>query len=253
MGIKADVKVDILFGEAGAEEAARREAVTVVIDALRASATITTALAVGAQKVVPVGTPEEARAYLGRPGHFVAGERRGMKLPGFHFGNSPTELVRHGHLLRGGVLVLTTTNGTRVVRAARAGNTVILAGTTLNAGAVARAALEMARREGRDIVLVAAGEDEAHAEEDFAGARCIAGHLERLQNTPVACEPCPADLASLFAETPSAQELFELGYRDDVFFCARRDVYEVVPWLKNGGFVAYGTHQAAPIPRRRAE
>ncbi len=233
------MNVEILFGEKGAKEAARRGAVAVVIDALRASATITTALALGARKVVPVGTPEEARAYLGRPDYVVAGERRGVKLPGFHFGNSPTELVRHQHALRGRVLVLTTTNGTRVVRAAREGDTLILAGTTLNARAAAQAALELARCHGRDIVLVAAGEDEEHAEEDFAGARCIAEHIERLQGYQPANSACGASLTRVFSQTPSARELFDLGYRDDVYFCARRDVYDVVPWLENGGFVPY--------------
>lgn len=245
------MRADILFGEAGAREAARQGAVTVVIDALRASATVTTALAIGARKVIPVGTPEEARVYLDKPGHIVAGERGGKKLPGFHFGNSPTELVRHRHVVADKILVLTTTNGTRVVRAACTGDTIVLMGTTLNARAVAHSAYELAKREGRPIALVAAGEDEAHAEEDFAGAYTIAEHLKHL-GVEVPVRPISeADLKTLFLQSPSAQELFELGYREDVHFCARRDVYDVTPWLRNGGFVRHAVH-LLPVGRENA-
>lgn len=237
------MNADILFGEAGAREAARRGTVTVVIDALRASATATTALALGASRVVPAGTVEEARSYRGRTAHLVAGERNGVKIPDFDFGNSPTELRHHRSRILGCTLVLTTSNGTRVVRAA-AGAKVVLMGTTINAEATAQAAIAFARRYQRDVVLLATGEDGQHAEEDYVGARQIARYLRRFGATvrPEDCrdeEPLPA-----FLESHSAHLLFELGYFDDVYYCARSNLYTVVPWLQNGGFVAYESAQA---------
>lgn len=233
------MNVEILFGEAGAREAARRHAVAVVIDALRASATATTALAIGAREVIPVFTVEEAAAFVGRAGHAVAGERHGVKCPGFDFGNSPTEMQQRERDLRDKALVLTTSNGTRIVNAARGAATILL-GTTINAAAVARAAFECAAAlGGREIVLLAAGEYEQYAEEDYVGARAIARHLCRLGATVHPAHLCDEQPEAIFAATPSGRELEELGYFDDVLFCARSDVFHVVPHLREDRFVPY--------------
>lgn len=238
MGI--EITVNIVFGEAGAREAARRNAITVVIDALRASATITTALALGVREVIPAGSVEEALQFRGRPGYLVAGERGGVKLPEFDLGNSPTALSRQQHRIAGRVLVLTTSNGTRIVRAAQAGAEILLIGTTINAAATARAAFELAQRHRRDIVLVAAGEDEVHADEDYVAAYQIAYYLHQLGARVEAYNHMEEDEAlEAFLQTQSARHLFDLGLVADVFYCAQRDLYAIVPWLKNGGFVRY--------------
>lgn len=241
------MNVTIVFGEDGARHAARQDAVVVVIDALRASATATTALALGVRRVIPAGTIAEARSYRGRKDHLIAGERNGMKLPDFDFGNSPTKLRQHRHLVAGKTLVLTTSNGTRIVRAAD-GARVILMGTTINAEATAHAAFEFARTFERDIVLVATGENGTHAEEDFVGARQIAEALRR-RGATVAPADCKAeDTLTVFLRTHSAKVLFELGYDEDVHYCARSNVYAVAPWLKNGGFIGYEPAQTAQQP-----
>lgn len=230
------VTVEILFSEAGAQEAARRRAVTVVVDALRASATTITALASGAAGVLPVLTVEDARAYVGRPFHRVAGERQGAKCPGFDYGNSPSELRRQATSLAGMTLVLSTSNGTRMVLAAQQGATAILMGTTLNARAVAQAAWDLAQQQQREIVLVAAGEYGEHAEEDMCAARLIGAQLQQLgaQGAPIHATECPYEL---FRATPSADELRELGYEEDIDFCAQQDLYEIVPILQADRFV----------------
>lgn len=241
------MKVEILFGEAGAREAARRQAITVVIDALRASATVTTALALGAREVIAVSSVEEARRYLGRSGHRVAGERDSAKIPEFDYGNSPTELRQRQREVVGYTLVLTTSNGTRIVGIAREGAVAILLGTTLNAKAVARAAFELSQALGdRDIVLLAAGEAETHAEEDYVGARSIARYLHQL-----GADVRPADLweespEAIFLSTPSGRQLHGLGYAEDVLFCARCNLYPVVPWLDRGRFVQYKPGNGTP-------
>lgn len=246
------MKVEILFGEAGAREAARRQAVTVVIDALRASATVTTALALGAREVIAVSSVEEARRYLGRCGHRVAGERNSIKIPGFDYGNSPTELRRRPREVVGYTLVLTTSNGTRIVGIAREGAVAILLGTTLNAKAVARAALELSQALGdRDVALLAAGEEEVHAEEDYVGARSIARYLHRLGADVRSADLWEEIPEAIFANTPSGQQLHALGYAEDVLFCARCDLYPVVPWLERGRFVMY--RQGGGAPRKSAE
>lgn len=241
------MNVNIVFGEDGARDATRRDAVVVVIDALRASATAATALALGARKVIPAGTIEEARSYRGRSRYVIAGERNGVKIPDFDFGNSPTELRHHQHLIAGKTLVLTTSNGTRVVRAAD-GARVILMGTTINARATAQAAFEFAREHERDIALVATGENGKHAEEDFVGARQIARALSRLGANVVPADCKDEDALAVFLRTHSAHVLFELGYDADVHYCARSNVYAVAPWLTNGGFIGYEPAQTTQQP-----
>jgi 2-phosphosulfolactate phosphatase len=149
------VKVFLKIGVPGAQEAAARGDVVVVIDALRASVTITSALIVGAVRVIPVLTIDEARAYLDQEGYLVAGERGGVQVGGFHFGNSPTELWRQAAEVRGKTLVLTTSDGTRCVEAARGGaqcpelveGAAVLAGALPNATALAQAAFDLPESE----------------------------------------------------------------------------------------------------------
>jgi 2-phosphosulfolactate phosphatase len=233
------VQVEILFAEGGAREAARREAVTIVVDALRASATTATALSLGAREVVPVLTVEEAATYVGRPQHRVAGERQGAKCEGFDHGNSPTEMRAEQARFVGQTLVLSTSNGTKMVEAARRGATAVFMGTTLNARAVAQAAWLLANEQGRDIVLVAAGEYGEHAEEDDCAARCIAAHLHDLG---AACPPeilRDESTSTVFQATPSADELRSLGYEADIEFCAQRDIFDIAPILHGNGFVPF--------------
>ena len=85
----------------------------IVIDVLRASSTIATALAYGAAKVIPVETIGQARGFQGSQ-FTLAGERYGKKIMGFPLSNSPTELAVAP--LTGQSLILTTTNGTRAIQ-----------------------------------------------------------------------------------------------------------------------------------------
>ena len=67
--------------------------IPVVIDNLRASSTIITALAYGVKEIMPVAH-DEAAMQLKEQGVVIAGESGGIKLPGYDLGNSPVELIR---------------------------------------------------------------------------------------------------------------------------------------------------------------
>ena len=233
------MKVDVLFLEEGAREAARRGSVTVVVDAIRASATASTALALGAKAVLPVLSVEEAAKYVGQPFYRVAGERHGVKCEGFDYGNSPTELQKAKTALKGQTLVLSTSNGTKMVNAVQDGAAAVFMGTTVNAEAVAKAAFKMASKLEKDIVLIGAGEYGQYAEEDACAARVIASHLHQLGAS------CPSDLLrdecplTVFEATYSADELRELGYEQDIEFCARKDFWDVAPVLQGKELVPF--------------
>jgi 2-phosphosulfolactate phosphatase len=218
------VRVEV--GVSGARAARDRGGVVVLVDALRASATVVTALARGIAAVRPVATVEEC------VGEVTAGERGGRKLPHLDHSNSPTELLRSDH--RGRTLTLTTTNGTRCLDAAAGSRSIVLVATTLNAAAAARAALRLAREHDAPVTLLLAGRDDRSALEDELAAGVIAramGSEARLQSGPL---PASADLEASFLGAPSGRELVALGCLDDVRFCAEVDRFDVVPILGSG-------------------
>jgi len=236
------VKVFLKIGVPGAREAAARGDVVVVIDALRASVTITSALVVGAVKVIPVLTVAEARAYLDREGYLVAGERGGVQIEGFHFGNSPTELWRQAAEVRGKTLVLTTSSGTRCVEAAQEGGAAaVLVGALPNATALAQATFDLAGERGRNISLIAAGFNSQATIEDLFAARLIAQRLVGMGSVLAEGEwgdhPDESEAAEVLKNSPSGQKLRRLGYGEDVAFCAQMDVLDAVPIYRDGGFV----------------
>jgi 2-phosphosulfolactate phosphatase len=235
------LKVSLQVGVPGAREAAARGDVVVVIDALRASVTITSALVVGAVKVIPVLTVAEARAYLGREGYLVAGERGGVQIEGFHFGNSPTELERQAAEVKGQTLVLTTSSGTRCVEAARKEAAAVVTGALPNASALSQAVFDLAGERGRELSLVAAGFDEQATVEDLFAAQVIVQRLAAMGAVVVEGEwgnhPAESKAAEVLENSPSGQKLRGLGYGEDVAFCAQVDVFDAVPIYRDGGFI----------------
>src|SRR5215469_17491610 len=114
--------------------------VCVVLDVLRATSTIVTALQNGAAAVIPVSEISEAlETGRRRPDVLLGGERKGVKIRTaegeFDFGNSPREYTPEK--VQDKTIVSTTTNGTRALRACEHAKTV-LAGSFLNLGATAK-------------------------------------------------------------------------------------------------------------------
>ena len=123
--------IDILHQHQGA---IRARGIAVIIDVLRASSTVCYLAAAGAGRIWAVADEASARALSRTYGPVVLiGERHGRRLPGFDWGNSPSLLK--GAALADRTVVLTTSNGTRGLAAARSAEE-ILTGGFVNAGAV---------------------------------------------------------------------------------------------------------------------
>jgi 2-phosphosulfolactate phosphatase len=159
-------------GESGARRAARAGAAVVVVDAFRASTTIAVLVSKGA-RVIPVASVEEAAC---AETDFSIGERGGAKVAGFDFGNSPTEILG-SELPPGSTVALSTTNGTRVLEAARGAGT-ILTGAFVNAGILAEE-LAGESRYDTELVVVGCGWEGRRASEDEVAAGAI---LHRLRS-----------------------------------------------------------------------
>ena len=111
------MKVDVKLSPLAAEARTHLDATVIVVDVLRASTTIITALANGARNVVPVLTPDEAATLKLRydsANVLLGGERGGVKIQGFDLGNSPLEYTEE--TVSGKTIVFTSTNGTEAIK-----------------------------------------------------------------------------------------------------------------------------------------
>jgi 2-phosphosulfolactate phosphatase len=213
------------------------DGVAVVLDVLRATTTIVTALAAGCSAVYPCATVEEARRTADgmRAGRvLLAGERDGMPLSGFDLGNSPAEFTpTHCRDL---AVVMTTTNGTHALLRAAVAARALVAGF-VNFSAVG----EQLRQELRPIHIVCAGDHGQVALEDalLAGAfvdfLADAGEVRFNDAARLAWDgfehhgrllDCALELST------GGARLKELGYDEDVQAAARVDQYALVPELR---------------------
>ena len=199
----------------------------IVIDVLRATSTICQALASGVERVVCVGEVDDARALAG-PGVALAGERGNVRIDGFDFGNSPREFTSVTQPGTGTRLVLTTTNGTRLLLAAAARCEEVLVASLLNFGAVVEAA-----RAAGEVAILCAGVEGAFAIDDAYVAGRLAAALD---GEPDDAAVAAVRLAAAFdsPETAigsgiSAANIRGAGLDDDIPFCARESVLDVVP------------------------
>jgi 2-phosphosulfolactate phosphatase len=218
------LEVFLGVGVHGALEARKRGGVVVMIDALRASATMIAALQSGMAAIKLVASAEACI------GEVTAGERGGRKLPNCRHNNSPTELMRQDYA--GKTLVLTSTNGAECLLSAAGPDSIVLVGSTINRSAVAGAAARLARKRGVPITLLMAGRNNQYAAEDALGAGEIA---RKLSGARVHGElPSSVSLEADFRASDSGRNLIALGYADDVRFCAQLDCCDVVPVLRRG-------------------
>ena len=122
----------------------------VVVDVLRATSTITQALASGYRRVLSCADVEHASSLRAEvDGAVLAGERGCVRVPGFDLGNSPREFLEP----RGETVILSTTNGTRALIAAGQACGRVLAGSLLNLAAV----VSEASASGEDVTVVCSG------------------------------------------------------------------------------------------------
>ena len=219
--------------------------IAVVIDVLRASTTIVTALAHGAALVLPRRSVAEAQAAAAaRPGAVLGGERGGVRIAGFDLGNSPAEYT--AGRVAGRPVVITTTNGTAALAACHEAAAVVV-GAIVNRTAVAATARRLAAARGCDAIhLVCAGTDGHVTDEDVLAAGAIleaAGCDERLDEAAEAArerfravaaagrDGLEQRIATAFRTARGGANLIALGMESDLALAAAIDSLAVVPWL----------------------
>ena len=196
----------------------------IVVDVVRATSTIAQALAAGYERVLCVPEIEQARALRAElPDSVVGGERDAVRIDGFDVGASPREFLEP----LAGTLVLSTTNGTRSIVTAAERCDEVLIGSLLNLAAVVRAAMER----GKDVAVICAGYKGAFA---FDDAYCAGRLVQALEGERTDAAVAAALLADAFPDPLdgiNARTSGPPGLEEDIAFCARESVLEVVPRL----------------------
>ena len=222
-----------------------KDSVAVVIDVLRASSTITTALANGARAVIPAGTIREAvKIAADYPGALLAGERNAKKPPHFDLGNSPFEFGPEK--VAGKVIIFSTSNGTRIIKRIDPANQIVI-GSFLNAYAVSR----YVRQQKKDALLYCAGNNGRFALEDALCAAWIVNELRDFSlydaaywtlKSAIKFFPRKAKdeidyIYKAISESQHGDNLKSLGLDTDMLYCSQLDIYDFVPILKEGKFI----------------
>ena len=199
----------------------------IVVDVLRATSTMTQALASGYRRVLCCAEIEEARTLAQSEGPAkLAGERRLEHIEGFDFGNSPREVAGQP---AAETLILSTTNGTRLLVDAAARFDRVYVGSLLNLEAVARAA----RETGEDVAVLCAG---VLGQLTLDDAYCAGRIAEALGGAPADSATVAIRLAHTFGSALeglgaswSAGNLRRHNLEADIEWCARESVLDVVP------------------------
>jgi 2-phosphosulfolactate phosphatase len=218
-----------------------KNTVVVVIDVFRATSTIATALHNGAAKILPVDSVEKCIATGVLTGGITAGERDGKVIPGLKHGNSPLEYPRS--FIEGKTLVLTTTNGTKLLHMALAkGADTVITGSFPNISAVC----DYLIASGKNVLLGCAGwKDLVHVEDQlFAGA--VISRIKEHFITPCDTSVMAAALYETQKDTmweflqhaTHYHRLAMFGLEADMKFCITPDVANVLCVYENGDLIA---------------
>jgi 2-phosphosulfolactate phosphatase len=232
------MRIDVSFTPQEVDETAMRDRTVVVIDVLRASSSIVTALANGAREVIPAATVEGAvkiGANLDGDIVLLAGERNAKIIPGFQLGNSPSEYT--GDRVRGKVIVFSSTNGARALASARLARELAVC-AFVNMTTVATFLAD----QPRDFAIVCSGTNGTFSLEDALCAgmlidsvtKTVAGAADLSDGAFVARAlyvTMGKDIGRVLRAGEHGRLLMNLGFAEDLDYCAGVDTVPVLPVL----------------------
>jgi phosphosulfolactate phosphohydrolase-like enzyme len=239
-------------------------ATCVVFDIFRATSSMITALANGASEIIPVAEISEALAIRKEnPNVLLAGERDGLRIRAnltggidFDLGNSPREFTREK--VAGKTIAITTTNGTRALRACAHAKTVLV-GSFLNLRATADFIL---RSRPETLLLVCSGTFEQSAFEDVLGAGALGDLVWNEFGSGAISDSAlmarqlfqlaQSNLLEAAAQSRNGKRLLSRSeLKDDVMFCLQRDVFDFVATMRNGRIDMLESAPSLPSPSPR--
>jgi 2-phosphosulfolactate phosphatase len=212
----------------------------VVIDILRATSCMVTALASGVKSIIPVSALEDAQK-LQAQGYLVGAERGGKQVEGFELDNSPFSYMKPE--LQGKTIGLTTSNGTFAIKEAqRRGASEVIVGAFLNK----RSITDYVRRANQNTLLVCAGwKGKVNLEDAFYAGALLTDLLKDLQYANDSCLLARSiyhigqnNYKRFLKDSSHFQRLMGFGNEVDIDFCLSNDKYSVLPIMQGDQLVA---------------
>ena len=212
-----------------------------IVDILRATSTIITAIANGALFLIPVNTPQEAfilyEKYNREP--LLGGEVDGKRIEGFHLGNSVSEYS--DSVVKDKPIIIRTTNGTRAVNVCSSARHLVI-GSFFNQSSCCHFLSQL----GSDILIVCSGKEGKFGIEDavFAGA-CVnkLSQIARIDKSDSAIavemlyQHCKSNILKVLRDSEHGRYLISIGLGDDLTLCSQVDTITVVPIYHNGKII----------------
>lgn len=247
------MRLDVFFTPLQVKPSDTAGRLVAIVDVLRASTTVATALGNGAKTVIPLERADEVifrSKEFERSQILLAGEQKMHAITGFDLGNSPQAFTREA--VEGKTILLTTTNGTRALLGVQGARDIVIA-SYVNFTAVL-AMMKVAASSNTDIAIVCAGDEGSFTLEDAACAGRYVRAIPKRAESVVANDAAAAsmlierkygdNIEKVFKESSHGQALESAGFGDDLAAAAEVDSYAVVPIYQDRQITKLGPERA---------
>ncbi|MBE6047213.1 MAG: 2-phosphosulfolactate phosphatase [Clostridium sp.] len=236
------MNIDVIISADYIREDLIKDKTVVVIDMLRATSVITTAIMNGCKEVIPTLTVEEAfekRDEIGKENCILGGERKAIKIEGFDLSNSPLEYTEEK--IKNKTIVLSTTNGTRTLTSCLSAKTIYV-GSVLNAAAIAERLVE----ENKDVVIVNSGSNGQFSMDDYICTGFILKELTSLTTKVYLSDIAKAslkayesypDITSYIKDARHYGVMVNLNLQKDLKYCVQKNITKEVPKYIDGHII----------------
>jgi 2-phosphosulfolactate phosphatase len=229
------MKINVIISPPNVDELYFTGKTTVIIDVLRATTTIITALANGAKEIVPVSSVEFAMKVSGSMfggQTLLGGERNTKKIDGFNLGNSPFEY--NAETISGKSIILFTSNGSKAIVKSKFSEHSIIC-SFQNLSAVAHYLIEL----NNNVEILCSGRNGLFSLEDTICAGKLVGELSSLTNESELTDSSLAaltlakslgkNLKKMLSESEHGKILFENGFEEDLKYCSKLNTIPIIP------------------------
>lgn len=215
-----------------------KDKTVVVIDILRATSVIVTALKNGCKDVIPVLTVEEAKniANKNRDNYILGGERNALKIDGFDCSNSPLEYTKDRVL--GKTIVLTTTNGTKAINKSIGAKNILIS-ALINAKSTSQRVVDI----NNDLVIINSGTYGEFSIDDFICSGYLIDCISNIKRDIVLSDIAKTaqfiysknkDIVGFMREASHYNRIKKLNLEKDLKYCMQKDITTIVPEYFNG-------------------
>lgn len=224
------------------------DSLMVIIDVFRATSTIATALYNGALKIIPVDSVPKCIELGKGEGCVTAGERDGKVVEGLQYGNSPAEY--HRAFIQGKTLVITTTNGTKLLHMAlERGASEVVTGSFPNLSAVCNYLIQ----QKKNVILGCSGWKDRFNLEDTLFAGAVISRIE--QHFTIHCDSSlmakamynlhKDDIYSFIRQTTHWHRLSAYGVEKDLEYCVTEDVANILPVYDGNALIINNSYSSS--------